>query len=239
MFQTPDGVRKPVDLGDGRYRVSIPLTGPEPPQVRVHFIRTSTRITDEVLSFGAVLGLVARPRCGFDGCRYCRSPTRRRQSWRWGTPRRGRGASSTATMSGWPTTASWDLVFPAGPEAWAAHAARGGMEGGTPASLPVVPIQLVLAGVELAIFTALYRSWLRLGVAAGSAAMAYGVARLALEPLPDDFSPFLGPLALPQLLALVLMGCGTAMLVAPGRPGPPVPARAPAKLSRRQGPGVT
>lgn len=47
-FQTPDGLRKPVDLGNGRYQVEIPYTGQEPPQVRVHFIRTSTRITDEV-----------------------------------------------------------------------------------------------------------------------------------------------------------------------------------------------
>jgi hypothetical protein len=37
-----------VDQGDGSYTTSVPFTGAAPPRVEVHFIRTSTLITDEV-----------------------------------------------------------------------------------------------------------------------------------------------------------------------------------------------
>lgn len=124
------------------------------------------------------------------------------------------------------TTAAWGVVFPPGTEAWAAHADRGWIAMSASSSLPVVPIQLLLAGVGLTVFATLYRRRLRPGMTAGSAAVAYGLARLALEPLRDDFSPVLGPLALPQLLALALMVCGAALLVAADRAGRPVVARA-------------
>lgn len=107
------------------------------------------------------------------------------------------------------------IWYAPGTEAWLAHAGRGWIAPGAAASLPVVPVQalLALAGAAIAAALLATRRAYRPGVATGVACLAYGAARLGLEPLRDDFRAVLGPLSLPQILAVALAVAGAAMLV--------------------------
>jgi phosphatidylglycerol---prolipoprotein diacylglyceryl transferase len=114
---------------------------------------------------------------------------------------------------GAPSALPWAVRYAAGSPAWSAHVARGWIGGDAPASLPIHPVQLYLALVGAGLFLVLHRVRLRPGAALGIASLGYGAARLALEPLRDDFARVAGPFSLPQLLALALAACGAGLLV--------------------------
>jgi phosphatidylglycerol:prolipoprotein diacylglycerol transferase len=107
-------------------------------------------------------------------------------------------------------TGGWGVSYPAGTEAWADHVVRGWIPADAGASLPVVPVQLLLAGAGVAIFAGLYRSRLRPGAAVAVAASAYAGVRFLTEPLRQDFAPVAGSLSLPQILSLALLVAAVA-----------------------------
>ena len=124
--------------------------------------------------------------------------------------------------------AAWAVRYAPGTEAWEAHAARGWIAPDAPASLPVHPVQLYLAAAAVAIFVLLSTRRLPRGGPIGLAALLYGLARLAMEPLRDDFRPVAGPLSLPQLFALAMIAIGAGLLWIAVRS----PRRAEARLDR-------
>jgi phosphatidylglycerol:prolipoprotein diacylglycerol transferase len=111
----------------------------------------------------------------------------------------------------------WAVRYGPGTDAWAAHAARGWIASNATASLAVHPVQLYLALAGFSIFLYLHRRSLPRGAAVGTAALAYGAARLLLEPLRDDFAAVAGPFSLPQLFALALLASGIALLATASR----------------------
>jgi phosphatidylglycerol:prolipoprotein diacylglycerol transferase len=116
------------------------------------------------------------------------------------------------------TTCPWGITYPAGTEAWAAHASRGWIPPEAAASLPVVPVQLLLAVAGVAAAVAALRAAPRRtgavpGSSMGAVALIFGMARFAAEPLRDDFTPVAGPLSLPQALALAAAIAGALLVV--------------------------
>lgn len=115
---------------------------------------------------------------------------------------------------GVPAALPWAVRYPPGTDAWAEHAARGWIGADAAASLAVHPVQLYLAAAALGIFLFLHGRTLPRGAAMGIAALAYGAARFALEPLRGDFIAVAGPFSLPQIFALALAAGGAALLAA-------------------------
>lgn len=105
---------------------------------------------------------------------------------------------------------AWGVSPASGSEAWQAHVARGWIAAEAPASLPVHPVPLLLAAGALLLAAMLFlwhrRGHLSRGGDRSSVALAgYALLRLLLEPLRDDFRTVLGPLALPQLMSVVVL----------------------------------
>jgi phosphatidylglycerol---prolipoprotein diacylglyceryl transferase len=120
------------------------------------------------------------------------------------------------------TAGPWGVRYAAGTEPWQAHVSTGWITADTAASLPVVPVQLMLALAALGIFFVVRRVRLQPGGSFGLAALLYGIARFALEPLRADFTAVAGPLSLPQLFACLLAAAGAALLLAAYRRTEPV-----------------
>jgi phosphatidylglycerol---prolipoprotein diacylglyceryl transferase len=108
--------------------------------------------------------------------------------------------------------------FPSGTEAYASHLARGWISPVAEASLPVLPVQLysALLGAGMFVLLLCLRPS-RPGLVLAYAAILYSIGRLLLEPLRDDFFAILGPLSLPQVLALVLCATGAGLLLSLAR----------------------
>ncbi len=133
------------------------------------------------------------------------------------------------------SSASWAVSFSPGTEAFAAHLSRGWVSASSPASLPVEPVQLYAVALALLLFFVILVTKRRPGVPVAIAAVGYGIGRFLLEPLRDDFRPWLGGLSLPQVLSVGLVLVGVAVLararVHARRPAPleyaPQPASGP------------
>jgi phosphatidylglycerol---prolipoprotein diacylglyceryl transferase len=132
------------------------------------------------------------------------------------------------TVTGVP----WAIRYGPGTDAWQAHAARGWIEPAAAYSLPIHPVQFYLAGAVALIFIVLSVRRLAPAHVVAFASLAYGIVRIGVEPLRDDFSAVVGPLSLPQFLALALCLAGVALLGAGSRlrtvgsPAPVVAAEA-------------
>lgn len=111
------------------------------------------------------------------------------------------------------TTTRFGVHYLPHTEPWLTHVERGWIPPDAATSLPVVPVQLALALCALAIFALLARATLSRGAAVGAAALMYGVARLLLDPLRDDYLPLAGSVSLPQLAALLLAAAGASLIV--------------------------
>lgn len=107
---------------------------------------------------------------------------------------------------------AWAVQYPPGTEAQAAHLARGLISSPDSLSLPVHPVQLYSSLIGLCLLVSLSR--MRPATTGGRAcifAMAYGIARFAVEFLRGDADPVLGPLSLPQVCSALLVIFGLCL----------------------------
>lgn len=118
--------------------------------------------------------------------------------------------------------------FPAGSEPWKQHLHEGLIAAKAPCSLPVHPVQLYEAAINLLIFTVLvllYRRTHKPGVITGIYLLLYPPARFFLENFRADPRLAFGALSIGQLFSLLLMGVGVLYLgVALKRGATPPPA---------------
>ena len=111
------------------------------------------------------------------------------------------------------STSPWAVSFSPGTEAFKAHVARGWINASSETSLSVEPVQLYAAALGLLLFVLIIFKKRRPGIPVVIAALGYGLGRFLLEPLNDDFRPWLFGLSLPQVLSVILALIGVVVLV--------------------------
>jgi phosphatidylglycerol:prolipoprotein diacylglycerol transferase len=112
------------------------------------------------------------------------------------------------------SSVGWAITYPPGTEAYAGHLQKGWIAAGAAHSLPVHPVQLYAAAAGLLIGVVLSRIPLSVpGRRVFSFFCLYGLYRFEIENLRGDFSPWAGPLSLPQAVALVLLAVGATGLL--------------------------
>jgi phosphatidylglycerol:prolipoprotein diacylglycerol transferase len=111
------------------------------------------------------------------------------------------------------STLPWAVTFPPGTEAYADHFSRGWIASSDPLSLPVHPVQLYASLFALGLFV-LLASWHlgRAGLRFAIFLVIYGAGRFADQYLRGDFQKILGPFSLTQLISLLLILTGLALL---------------------------
>lgn len=115
---------------------------------------------------------------------------------------------------------AWAVTYPAGSHAFDEHVARGLVSATDVAALPVHPAQLYEAIVGIAMIAgaiAILRARpARAGLAFRAALGTYAVGRLVVEPFRGDARAMLGPLSLPQWLAIAILAWCVAGLFSDG-----------------------
>ena len=107
----------------------------------------------------------------------------------------------------------WAVSFSPGTEAFKAHVARGWIDASSATSLLVEPVQLYAAALGLVLFLVIIFKKRQPGIPVVIAALGYGTGRFLLEPLRDDYRPWLFGLSLPQVFSVVLAIIGVVVFV--------------------------
>ena len=108
----------------------------------------------------------------------------------------------------------WAMRFGPGTEAYADHLQRGWISASDAWSLPVHPVQLYCSLFWLGLFALLAcLPMKRTGVGFSLLLIAHGAGRFAEQLFRGDFQTFLGPLSLTQLISIVLVAVGAALLL--------------------------
>ena len=108
------------------------------------------------------------------------------------------------------------VAFPPGSPAWSEQLHAGEITAAAPASIPVLPTQLLESIGLLAIFFFLFafypRAWRRRGLVSGTYLILYAILRFNLEYLRGDPRMQVGPFSISQTISLGMALLGIAML---------------------------
>jgi phosphatidylglycerol:prolipoprotein diacylglycerol transferase len=108
------------------------------------------------------------------------------------------------------------VAFPAGALAWRDQHLRGLIPADAPRSLPLVPVQLLEAGLNLLIFVVLARLYPRRsrdGAVTAAYLLLYPPARFVTEMLRGDPRRTFGAISIGQTLSLALLFCGVLLSI--------------------------
>ena len=109
----------------------------------------------------------------------------------------------------------WAIRYPADSHAWCDHVNAGLLSRFQPHSLPVHPVQLYEAGLNLLLFAALvwlYRHRRVQGVVVSSYLLGYPLLRFGLEFLRGDARTVLGPFSAAQWISIGLFAAGCVLM---------------------------
>lgn len=112
------------------------------------------------------------------------------------------------------------VTYPAGSAPWMEHVGAGLVARSAARSLPVIPVQLFEAALDLALFAALARlasRGPRRGAVSGAYLVCYAVIRFLTEALRDDPRMAVGPLSISQFICVFVLLAGFAFLAASRR----------------------
>lgn len=120
----------------------------------------------------------------------------------------------------------WGVRYPSTSHAWSDQVNADALSRFEPRSLPVHPVQLYEAGLNLLLFAALvvwYRHRRREGMVVAAYLLLYPVMRFGLEFLRGDTRTGLGPFSVAQWISVALFALGGVLCVRQYRRADPVP----------------
>lgn len=122
---------------------------------------------------------------------------------------------------GRPSESPWSISFPYGSHAWSRQVALGQISQAAIRSQPVLPVQLFEAAGNLLIFFLLFRLYPARrfrGMVCGAYLVLYPLLRFFLEPMRGDERFTGGPLSIGQILSIMFVLGGIAILALGRRP---------------------